>query len=147
MHCRGDTRPARGSKLTLLSKRLNARFARTVDGYNPSSHATLNVLASDDGHGIRHSVMFCVALRPKYAMRPFTCNQARCLRLLRRACITLWLALRAPWCALRARLLWWPRAARAKGPGLVRATSRAARQCVPRGSLSQAVLKHAALVG
>ena len=30
--CRGDTRPARGSKLTLLSK----RFARTVDGYHPS---------------------------------------------------------------------------------------------------------------
>ena len=26
-HCRGDTRPARGSKLTLLSK----RFGRTVD--------------------------------------------------------------------------------------------------------------------
>ena len=30
--CRGDTRPARGSKLTLLSQ----RFARTVDGYHPS---------------------------------------------------------------------------------------------------------------
>ena len=27
-NCRGDTRPARGSKLTLL--------ARTVDGYHPS---------------------------------------------------------------------------------------------------------------
>ena len=35
-HCRGDTRPARGSKLTLFSK----RFARTVDGYHPSSQAT-----------------------------------------------------------------------------------------------------------
>ena len=32
--CRGDTRPARGSKLTLLSY----RFARTVDGYHPSIH-------------------------------------------------------------------------------------------------------------
>ena len=31
--CRGDTRPARGSKLTLLSQRENAR---TVDGYHPS---------------------------------------------------------------------------------------------------------------
>ena len=31
--CRGDTRPARGSKLTLLSQLL---FARTVDGYHPS---------------------------------------------------------------------------------------------------------------
>ena len=31
LSCRGDTRPARGSKLTLLS------FARTVDGYHPSN--------------------------------------------------------------------------------------------------------------
>ena len=33
--CRGDTQPARGSKLTLLSKR-EKRFVRTVDGYHPS---------------------------------------------------------------------------------------------------------------
>ena len=32
-YCRGDTRPARGLKLTLLSQR---GFARTVDGYHPS---------------------------------------------------------------------------------------------------------------
>ena len=35
--CRGVTRPARGSKLTLLSLRFS-RFARTVDGYHPSTH-------------------------------------------------------------------------------------------------------------
>ena len=35
--CRGDTRPARGSKLTLLSRlRFSLSFARTVDGYHPS---------------------------------------------------------------------------------------------------------------
>ena len=39
--CRGDTRPARGSKLTFLS-----RFARTVDGYHPSRRAMRALLVS-----------------------------------------------------------------------------------------------------
>ena len=42
--CRGDTRPARGSKLTLLSQRGENRFARTVDGYHPSIRAHVTAL-------------------------------------------------------------------------------------------------------
>ena len=36
--CRGDTRPARGSKLTLLSRLPFYRFAGTVDGYHPPNN-------------------------------------------------------------------------------------------------------------
>ena len=76
--CRGDTRPARGSKLTLL--------ARTVDGYHPSSKAQaswpLDVLpCRRQEQGGEHIILIATLMAVKPArLHAFRSSTARALR-------------------------------------------------------------------
>ena len=92
-NCRGDTRPARGSKLTLLEAYASLyRFARTVVGYHPSTIQLLFHVAFGKTPRGLSSQQDCISLALRAPLRDATYERGDLSEFLAaRTCASCWL--------------------------------------------------------